>query len=60
MFERCSRITSSQRAAGINALGDVVAVDRRGDRQHLADRLDPMDLAMIAVRKPLEVYHLFQ
>jgi hypothetical protein len=32
---------------GIDALGDVVVVGRRGDRQHLADRLDPVDLAVI-------------
>jgi hypothetical protein len=32
---------------GIDALGDVVAVGRRGDRKHLADRLGPMDLAVI-------------
>ena len=32
---------------GIDALGDVVVVGRRGDRQNLADRLDPMDLAVI-------------
>ena len=36
---------------GIDALGDVVAVGRRGDRQHLADRLDPMDLAVIVDKR---------
>ena len=29
---------------GIDALGDMSVVGRRGDRQHLADRLDPMRL----------------
>lgn len=32
---------------GIDALGDVVPVGLPGNRQHLADRLDPMDLAVI-------------
>ena len=32
---------------GISALGDMVVVGRWGDRQHLADRLDPVDLAVI-------------
>ena len=31
----------------VGALGDMIAVGRRGDRQNLADRLDPMDLAVI-------------
>src|SRR5665213_3580171 len=32
---------------GVDALGDMVVIARRGDRQNLADRLDPMRLAMI-------------
>lgn len=32
---------------GIAPLGDMVVVGRRGDRQHLADRLDPMRLPVI-------------
>ena len=32
---------------GIGPLGDMVVVGRWGDRQHLADRLDPMRLAVI-------------
>src|SRR5690606_16070519 len=32
---------------GISALGDMIVVGRWGDRQHLADRLDPMRLAVI-------------
>ena len=31
----------------IAPLGDVIMVGRRGNRQHLADRLDPVSLAMI-------------
>jgi hypothetical protein len=38
---------------GIDALGDVVAAGRRGDRQHLADRLDPMRLAVFANERDL-------
>ena len=37
----------SRQPGGIDALGDMVVVGRRGDRQHLADRLDPMRLAVI-------------
>ena len=33
--------------SGIAALGAVYVVRRRGDRQDLADRLDPIDVAMI-------------
>ena len=32
---------------GIGSLAGVVVVGRRGDRQNLANRLDPMDRAMI-------------
>ena len=32
----------SGQPGGINALGDIIVVGRRSDRQHLADRLDPM------------------
>jgi hypothetical protein len=31
----------------IGALGDMIMVGRGGDRQHVADRLDPVDRAMI-------------
>ena len=37
----------SRQPGRIDALGDMVVVGRRGDRQHLADRLDPMRLAVI-------------
>ncbi len=36
---------------GVDALGDVVVVGRRGDRQHLADRLDPVRLAVIVYER---------
>jgi hypothetical protein len=32
---------------GIGPLGDIGPIGRRGDRQYLADRLDPMDPTMI-------------
>ena len=38
---------SSRQLAGIAPLRHVLAIGRRGDRQHLADRLDPVGLAVI-------------
>lgn len=47
-FQRQVPLRPRRKLLGIDALGDMVAVGRRGDRQHLADRLDPMRLAVIA------------
>lgn len=38
---------AGRRDGGIAATGGVFAIGRRGDRRHLADRLDPVDLAAI-------------
>jgi hypothetical protein len=47
VLQGCIPSCPSRQPGGINALGDMVVVGRRGDRQHLADRLDPMRLAVI-------------
>ena len=42
------KIRSGREAQALSTLpGDMVVVGRRGDRQHLADRLDPVRLAVI-------------
>ena len=38
---------AGRQPGGIGALGDMGPISRRGDRQYLADRLDPMDPTMI-------------
>jgi hypothetical protein len=38
---------AGRKLLGIDPLGNVIVIGRGGDRQHLADRLDPVDLAMI-------------
>lgn len=47
MLRGCIPSCPSRQPAGVDALGDMVVVGRRGDRQHLADRLNPMRLAVI-------------
>jgi hypothetical protein len=46
-FEGLIPLRPGRQTRGIAPLGDMVVVGRRGDRQHLADRLDPMRLAVI-------------
>src|SRR5271165_3853873 len=38
---------AGRQSSGIGPLGDMGAIGRWGDRQHLADRLDPIDSTMI-------------
>ena len=38
---------AGRQPGGIGPLGDIGPIGRRGDRQYLADRLDPMDPTMI-------------
>ena len=38
---------------GVGPFGDMGAIGRRGDRQHLADRLDPMRLTVIVDERDL-------
>ena len=46
-FELQVPLRPRRQLRGISALGDMIVVGRWGDRQHLADRLDPMRLAVI-------------
>lgn len=46
-LQRLVALPPRRQPGGIVPLGDMVVVGRGGDRQHLADRLDPMRLAVI-------------
>jgi hypothetical protein len=56
---RCIAPGAGRKPGRIAPLGDMVMVSRRGNRQHLADRLDPVGLAMIVAsldkwRRPIK------
>jgi hypothetical protein len=46
-FERHVPLRPGRKLLGIGTLSDLIMVGRRGDRQYLADRLDPVRLAVI-------------